>query len=163
MGKNFAIVLLSFYIVFFSTASSVRYPEHPISVLSADGLNLMEPVIVPESEDGRRWWYTPSHSAHIHSKRLKNHISRRISNKVNEDLLLPGDILPSIYALRIIPIIEEGNFTTFGQVDIIVECVKATSQIVMNSIDITIHEPSITVEQEIIYHVITVYRFFFSS
>lgn len=149
MGKNIGLVLvlLTCLQFFFSASSGVHYPEHSTLVVSADGLNLMEPVIVPELDDGSRWWYTPSYSAHIHSNRLKNRLNRELSTKVNEDLLLPGDILPSIYALRIFPIIEEDNFTTIGQLDIIVDCVKNTNQISMNSINITIDESSIRVIQ----------------
>lgn len=147
MSYNVVLILVLFicYLVI-STASISRYPEHSTLVLSADGFSLMEPVIVPESEDGSRWWYAPSYSAHIYSQRLKSHLKREMSYKVNEDLRLQGDIVPSIYALRIIPIIEEGNFTTVGQVDIIVDCMQKTNQISMNSIDIIIQETSITVK-----------------
>ncbi|XP_046442871.1 aminopeptidase N-like [Daphnia pulex] len=58
---------------------------------------------------------------------------------------LPGDLLPSVYTLRLLPFIEEGNFTTDGHVTIFVDCVNDTKNIVLNSIDIDIHKATITV------------------
>ena len=58
---------------------------------------------------------------------------------------LPGDLLPSVYTLRLLPFLEEGNFTTDGHVTIFVACVSDTKNIVLNSIDIDIHRTTITV------------------
>nr|CAH0105565.1 unnamed protein product [Daphnia galeata] len=58
---------------------------------------------------------------------------------------LPGDLLPSVYTLRLLPFLEEGNFTTDGHVTIFVDCVSDTKNIVLNSIDIDIHRTTITV------------------
>lgn len=120
--------------------------------LSEDGLSLMEPAIVPEPEDGGRWWYTPSRKAHIHSAQSKSRLmqSLMMSNKVNEDLRLPGDVLPSTYVVQLLPFIEEGNFTTDGQIDIFVDCVRDTNNISMNAADITFNKLSITVINETI-------------
>jgi aminopeptidase N len=70
-----------------------------------------------------------------------------MSNKVNEDLRLPGDILPSIYVIKLLPFIEEGNFTTDGEIDIFVDCVRDTNNISMNAADITFKILSITVNK----------------
>ncbi len=69
-----------------------------------------------------------------------------MSNKANEDLRLPGDILPYMYYIRLLPFIEEGNFTTHGYIEIFIDCVANTKNISMNSADITIIENSITVQ-----------------
>ncbi len=58
---------------------------------------------------------------------------------------LPDDLLPSVYTLRLLPFLEEGNFTTDGHVTIFVDCVSDTKNIVLNSIDIDIHGTTITV------------------
>ncbi|EFX67144.1 hypothetical protein DAPPUDRAFT_203795 [Daphnia pulex] len=68
-----------------------------------------------------------------------------LSNKVNEDLRLPGDVLPSDYTIRLLPFIEEGNFTTDGHIDIFVDCVRDTNSISMNAADITFKKLSIAV------------------
>ena len=119
--------------------------------LSEDGLSLMEPAIVPEPEDGGRWWYTPSRKAHIHSVKSKGRLMQNLimSNKVNEDLRLPGDVLPSVYTIQLLPFIEEGgNFTTNGHIDIFVDCVRDTNNISMNAADITFKKLSITVKHD---------------
>lgn len=116
--------------------------------LSEDGLSLMEPAIVPEPEDGGRWWYTPSLRAHAFSHRSKGRLIRNLlmSNKANEDLRLPGDILPYMYSIRLLPFIEEGNFTTHGHIEILVDCVTGTRNISMNAADITFDKLSISVQ-----------------
>ena len=63
----------------------------------------------------------------------------------DKEYRLPGDLLPSVYTLRMFPILEVGNFTTDGYVDIFVTCIKNTNSIVLNSIDITVNRLSITV------------------
>jgi hypothetical protein len=127
-------------------SSAQQYPS--TLELSEDGLSLMEPAIVPEPEDGGRWWYTPSRKAHIHSGKSKSRLmqSLMLSNKVNEDLRLPSDVLPSNYTIRLLPFIEEGNFTTDGHIDIFVDCVRDTNNISMNAADITFKNLSITVK-----------------
>lgn len=58
---------------------------------------------------------------------------------------LPKNILPISYDIQLLPIIEEGNFTTPGFLEILVDCIEATSAISMNSADISIDESSIMV------------------
>jgi|688.fasta_scaffold610677_2 hypothetical protein len=61
------------------------------------------------------------------------------------DMRLPKNFLPISYDIKLIPIIEEGNFTTIGYIEILVDCLETTSNISMNSADITINQPSILV------------------
>lgn len=64
----------------------------------------------------------------------------------NDDVYrLPGDLLPSSYTIRLLPFLEEGNFTTDGHIEILVDCVADTNTIVMNSLDILINVMSISV------------------
>ncbi len=157
MQKQRSVLLLLALACFLQAASSSllqsRRPAsavHPSTFeLSEDGLSLMEPAIVPEPEDGGPWYYTPSRKAHIHSAQSKNRLIQNLfmSNKVNEDLRLPGDILPSIYVIKLLPFIEEGNFTTDGEIDIFVDCVRDTNNISMNAADITFKILSITVNK----------------
>lgn len=58
---------------------------------------------------------------------------------------LPKNVLPVSYDIQLLPIIEEGNFTTPGFVEIVVDCIETTSAISMNSADISIDESSIMV------------------
>ena len=39
---------------------------------------------------------------------------------------LPDDLLPSVYTLRLLPFLDEDNFTTDGHVTIFVDCVSDT-------------------------------------
>jgi hypothetical protein len=51
---------------------------------------------------------------------------------------LPRWVLPRHYKLRLLPFIEEGNFTTEGQVEILLECMEPTKMIVLHIADIRI-------------------------
>jgi hypothetical protein len=61
------------------------------------------------------------------------------------DMRLPKNVLPYSYDIKMIPIIEEGNFTTLGYIEILVDCLENTSNISMNSADISIDQYSILV------------------
>lgn len=64
----------------------------------------------------------------------------------NDDIYrLPGDLLPSSYVIRLLPFIEEGNFTTDGYVEITFNVVQDTNNITLNSLDITIDPLDISV------------------
>lgn len=65
---------------------------------------------------------------------------------------LPGDLLPSSYTIRLLPFLDEGNFTTDGYIEILVDCVADTNNIVMNSLDITINVLSISVRTRLLIH-----------
>ena len=60
-----------------------------------------------------------------------------------KDFRLPNDVLPNLYSIQLLPHLE--NATTDGQVDILVDCIKETKNISLNSRDINIHEQSIKV------------------
>lgn len=148
------VLTLAFACLFQVGASSLpSWPasteEYPFAMeLSEDGLSLMEPAIVPEPKDGGRWWYTPSRRAHMHAGKSKSRLMQNMmSNKVNEDLRLPGDVLPSTYSIRLLPFIEEGNFTTDGHIEIFVNCIQNTNSISMNAAEITFKHLSITVKE----------------
>lgn len=69
------------------------------------------------------------------------------------DMRLPKNFLPISYDIKLIPIIEEGNFTTIGYIEILVDCLETTSNISMNSADITINQPSILVTIIFLIHI----------
>jgi aminopeptidase N len=54
------------------------------------------------------------------------------------DWRLPEWILPRQYKLRLLPYLEDGNFTTDGQVEILLECMQETQLIVLHMAEITI-------------------------
>ena len=122
-----------------------------------DELEMMEPRIVAEPEDGSTtWWYTPSRKAHMHKHRYSSAI-RNLQNEYNkkknqikqgEDMRLPGDIIPITYNVRMLPFVEliaSGNYTTDGYVEIVVECVRATQNISINSAELDIKRSTISV------------------
>ena len=61
---------------------------------------------------------------------------------------LPGDIIPITYNVRMLPFVEliaSGNYTTDGYVEIVVECVRATQNISINSAELDIKRSTISV------------------
>ncbi len=144
MTKNILItpLLLVFIcqlIPSYSIPSSYGPPE--------DGFDWIDNKLMPQPEEGSRWWYTPSRKAHLHENKYRKRLEHdlKMMSKVGEDLRLPTNILPSIYHIQLLPFIEEGNFTTDGSIEIFVDCATATRNITMNSVDITIDLNSITV------------------
>ena len=143
-----ALILACFVLV--RSSSPWKRGDHPpssIMELCQDGLRLMEPAIVPETGNGGRWWYAPSRRAQLHAQRTKSQLRRNLSllNEANEDWRLPGDILPYTYTIRLLPFIEEGNFTINGHIEIFIDCIRDTKNISMNSIDITFNKASFAV------------------
>lgn len=112
-----------------------------------DGVEyMMEPFIVPEPTDGvSRWWYTPSRKAHIYRHRYPSIDSIVLDNKASDDLRLSGDLKPVSYNIRLLPFIEVGNFTTDGYVEIVFNCIRATSNITLSSNALTIDSSSVAV------------------
>lgn len=114
-------------------------------------MELMEPVIVPEPENGNPWWYTPSRKAPTFKHRYQsalNKLNHRIGSKQGEEMRLPGDIIPITYNVQVFPyveLIESGNYTTDGYVEIVVECVRNTRNISINSADLKIKTETIAV------------------
>lgn len=58
-----------------------------------------------------------------------------------ENLLmrLSSDITPKTYNVQLLPILENDNFTNYGQVDITIDCVRNTQQILLNAGNYRIH------------------------
>lgn len=78
-------------------------------------------------------------------------LGRKVILASNEDEFeppsyrLPLDFIPSLYVLRMTPILEPGNFTTLGSVQITVNCLQNTGNITLNAADLSIDEESIQV------------------
>lgn len=147
---------LSGYVLASSDSSYFGGDSVPVLTTFLDEqLESMEPMIVPEPKDGSPWWYTPSKKANIfkhrHSQAVKLHDK---SARQGEEMRLPGDIIPIDYTIEMLPfveLIESGNYTTNGYVEIIVQVVKATRNISINSADLEIDELSISVIRLIIF------------
>ena len=141
-------------------AKNPSYVDHQaaitVSTTIFDEDQLMEPIIVPEPEDGSPWWYTPSRKAQMFKHRYQpairqlhqSHNDKQVETKQGEDMRLPGDIIPINYNVQMFPfveLIESGNYTTDGYVEILVQCLKATSNISINSADLDIKQLTISV------------------
>lgn len=131
--------------------ASILRPTYNID----DETELMEPRIVAEPQDGSKWWYTPSRKAHIYRhrfnkalKQLEQQHNPKNTNKQGEDMRLPGDIIPISYDVRMLPfveLIESGNYTTEGSVVIVVECIRSTRNISINSAELVIRRGTISI------------------
>ena len=54
---------------------------------------------------------------------------------------LPRNVLPRLYDVTLFPVLIEGNFTTQGTVDILVDCITSSNSITLHIAD-TIFDPS---------------------
>ena len=61
------------------------------------------------------------------------------------ELRLPRTVVPRFYDVTLLPILEEGNFTTSGRVDILIDCLESTNNITLHAVDIAIDFSSISV------------------
>ena len=114
--------------------------------LNVNELLTLEPAVVPDPVDGSRWYYTPSRKAHLYRHNYPSAASiAGKQTKQGEDMRLSGDLRPSLYDVRLLPFIEVGNFTTDGYVEITFNCVRATSNISINALQLTIDRASISV------------------
>lgn len=118
-----------------------------------DGLDWIDNTLVPEpGEEGASRWYAPSRKAHLfadnHKRKLRNQLMRSFTKADEENLRLPTNVLPYRYSIQLIPFLEEGNFTTDGNVLIFVDCLRATDSITLNSAAIDIDRSSITVRNK---------------
>lgn len=137
--------------------ASILRPTYNID----DETELMEPRIVAEPQDGSKWWYTPSRKAHIYRhrfnkalKQLEQQHNPKNTNKQGEDMRLPGDIIPISYDVRMLPfveLIESGNYTTEGSVVIVVECIRSTRNISINSAELVIRRGTISVSECLVF------------
>lgn len=144
------VVLLA--VTCFGLATSYPFQgneDAPIPAFFEDEFDMTETLIVPEPEDGSRWWYTPSRKANIFKHRYDQKIKQTQNEmKQGEEMRLPGDIIPIEYEIEEFPFVEligNGNFTTIGSVKIVVEVVRATRNISMNSAELNIDLKSISV------------------
>lgn len=62
-----------------------------------------------------------------------------------KNVRLPRSVLPRHYDVRLLPILEKGNFTILGQVAIDVECTSDTNRIILHSQDIVVDPKSVQV------------------
>lgn len=76
---------------------------------------------------------------------LERKTSVSLKNWQDPEYRLPSDIMPTSYSIRLLPFIEEGNFTIDGHVDIFADCVNDTNSITLNSLDILYDKGDITV------------------
>ena len=58
---------------------------------------------------------------------------------------LPRNVLPRHYDIRLLPIIEKGNFSIYGDISINLECKAETDRIILHSADITVDAASVKV------------------
>lgn len=155
--RNVVVLVLTLHAVAASAVlhlgedADIRRPTFDID----DELELMEPRIVAEPKDGSTWWYTPSRKAHIFKHRFNKAIrqleqqhNQKGINKQGEEMRLPGDIIPISYNVRMLPyveLIESGNYTTDGYVEIVFQCLRSTVNISINSAGLVIHKGTISV------------------
>ena len=76
---------------------------------------------------------------------LSIYFFEQLLNKQDNPFRLPRDVRPSHYNIYPIPILDDGNFTTLGHVDIILDCNRDTTRIKLNRVNIKIDESSIQV------------------
>ena len=62
-----------------------------------------------------------------------------------KDVRLPKNLRPIHYEIRLLPWMEEGNFTTSGFIEVLMECVEQTNKIVLHSAEIEIDRMSVQV------------------
>lgn len=72
------------------------------------------------------------------------------SSRAGEDLRLPRNVLPRSYEVTLLPILIEGNFTTEGSVNIVVDCVQASNNVTLHIADITWSASSVSVTSDFI-------------
>lgn len=68
-----------------------------------------------------------------------------LSQLVQNVTRLPRTVLPRHYDVRLLPILEKGNFTVLGRVSIDVQCLQSTDRIVLHSSDIKVDLKSVQV------------------
>ena len=89
----------------------------------------------------------PSDKA-LHRRKYSKKMTAKIVSSLarqGEEYRLPRHIIPSAYNIRLLPFIEEGNFTTHGEVQIHANCVEEADNITLNVADIDLDLESITV------------------
>lgn len=64
--------------------------------------------------------------------------AKTLRPKAGEELRLPRDVLPRLYDISLLPLLVEGNFTTEGSVNVLIDCVKTTNKVTLHVADITV-------------------------
>lgn len=82
---------------------------------------------------------TPQHLDEIRRpyQKFQKRISSLSSARLGEDLRLPGDLEPVTYNIQLLPFIEEGRFTTEGNIEIVFNCIEPTDNLTLNSAEIS--------------------------
>lgn len=75
----------------------------------------------------------------------ENPPSLKANPVVVEDVRLPKNLRPLHYDIRLLPWMDESNFTINGFIHILIECVENTNKIVLHSTDIEIDRVSVKV------------------
>ncbi|XP_032798708.2 aminopeptidase N [Daphnia magna] len=103
--------------------------------------------LLQSTKEESRWWYAPSRKAPLYEHKYQGLRERlvRAAAAQTVNMRLPRDVLPSSYTIRLLPFIEEGNFTTDGYIEILIDCKTATSNISMNAAELDIMQESIQV------------------
>jgi len=65
------------------------------------------------------------------------------SAKLTTNIRLPRTVIPRHYDVRLLPILEKGNFSILGRVSIDVECMEETDRIILHSADIVVNPKSV--------------------
>ena len=112
--------------------------------LDVNELLNLQTAVIPDPIDGSPWYYTTSRDTHMYRRNKADPMVQK-QTKQGEDMRLTGDLRPSLYSVRVLPFIEVGNFTTDGFVEITFNCIRATSNISINAVQLTIDRNSISV------------------
>jgi len=70
------------------------------------------------------------------------------SAKLSTNIRLPRTLLPRHYDVRLLPILEKGNFSIIGRVSIDIECMEETDRIILHSADIVVDPKSVRLVQK---------------
>ena len=65
--------------------------------------------------------------------------------KPPRNVRLPRHVLPRHYDIKLLPIIEKGNFSILGDIAIDLECKQETDRIILHSADIVVDDTSVKV------------------
>ncbi len=86
----------------------------------------------------------PVHRLNSLRKAVKNS-DDSTNNATLQEFKLPESLVPHHYDVRLLPILEPKNLTTFGGISIDLECCEDTDRIILHSLDIIVDSKSIKV------------------
>ncbi|XP_046399039.1 aminopeptidase N-like [Ischnura elegans] len=72
-----------------------------------------------------------------------DHYSEDLDNELEESYRLPEDVEPLSYDLRLVPFLEEGNFTFKGYVNIMINVKQVTNKITLHAKKLNIYEEKV--------------------